>query len=308
MESEILISKHGDLDKVVKNILFRKIGQGLYINRKEFEDKSKTYFIGAHCPQLLEDTKENRRVIKFLEFPDIFSLSVVEEKSKWKIDIPPRNEIAERIEKQVSNLVFTVEQSLLKASYGNLIDIPTIQTSINPISEILNSLYQRAKLDADILFEIEKSRGARTKKYLHLLESLEIIRKNKESQEYTFGNRFIQIEKTLEKADKKRLFKQILSIVIKEGYSYLTECLNLMSITPFLRWSNSYYFPSHQMDNLLHMKRDDIYTYYRQVYPNVGRPKKIKFENQLSQIIGVNILREEEGYIIGSETIYSALQ
>ncbi len=48
--------------------------------------------------------------------------------------------------------------------------------------------------------------------------------------------------------------------------------------------------------------------YYMQVYPNVGRPKKIKFENQLSQIIGVNILREEEGYIIGSEKIYSALQ
>jgi len=183
-----------------------------------------------------------------------------------------------------------------------------IQNSINPISEILNVLYQQNKLDTFILKEIEKTRGIdRTKKYLNLLESLELVRLNKELNNYTFGNKFIQIEKSLEKDDRGDLFKQMLSLVIKEGYPYLVEYLNLTSITPYLRWCNTYYFPSKQAGDLLHLTRNDIYTYYRNIYPNYARPQRIKFENHLNQIIGVDLIQEEDEYLIGNEKIFQKL-
>ena len=92
MENEITVSKVGKIDNTIKNVLFGKVGQGLYINKREFNRSSKSYmyYIGAHCPQLIEDSKKGKRTIKFLDFPDIFSLTAVEDNEKWKLNFPSR--------------------------------------------------------------------------------------------------------------------------------------------------------------------------------------------------------------------------
>ena len=309
MEYQMLMSKEQDLGKQIKTDLLHRISPGVYIsNEKKFkENDSQVFNIGLHHPVFIENSKLEERIVRLLDFPDIFSVSIKKQKNKLLINLPEREDIAKRAESKILNLTFSVEKSLLKASYENLVNIPSVQNSMNAFSEILISLYKNDKLDKKSINEIRKSRGEeRTDKYLNLLENLEVIRKN--NTEYVCGNKFIQIQKILENEDRIKLLKQTLSIILKDSYSYLTDYLNLTTIKPYLRWANSYYMNAFYSKKLMPMTADEIYSSFKVTYPDLTRTKKVKFQNQLNNIVEVDILQyEDNDYLTGTDKIYSQL-
>lgn len=288
----------------------RRIGQGMFISgSKKMGENKRVFSVGATCPRFIEDSKRHTRKVKFLKFNNLFNVTANVVGDDIRFVCPEREDIVDRLHQNINSLVFDVERSLLKASYMKLVKVPIILTTINPFREILNTIHKK-----DIVYraDIVEIRGTvKADRYLTTLEKLGYIRRK--GKGFVEGNKFITVENLISDSVVSedmtiKLVETMLGEIVNENFSYLTEYLNLTSLTPFLRWSNAYYFAALEWNSLITVDENEMYNNFLRVYEYIQRPKEIKFINQLDQIVKAGILHRDGDYVIGDNKIFTDIQ
>jgi hypothetical protein len=288
-----------DLDNIVKN----RLGYGVYVSKYPTPD-SPIVVLGVNIPKIIDDSKTEERTIRFLKFDSIGAFEVEKENQMLKVILPDVERLKLTVSDKMSKLVFGVERSLLEETYHKLVRISFVQMALNPIQEVLVSLYESGgELSIERLYRYREK--IKMDKYLSFLERLELIRNNKGS--IVCGNKFNIMEAEIKKAkkDEQALYNALLADVLRGGFSYISEYLRLFSILPFIRWSTSYYMPSIERQELFSMDEPALIKSYRKIY--VKKPLEIKATNHINELVSVGILHREGRFLNGDEGIFKGV-
>jgi len=189
------------------------------------------------------------------------------------------------------------ERIILTASSDQLAKIGETQWVLAPFRMIVSYLLQKEAIYDD---EIERERPIREKKlsqYLKLLESLDLVRRINNG--YTHGNLFTALS---EKSQDITEFKTaIMSCIIRERYSMLTDIFDISQLETFVHVDSCYYKPALEAEKILHLKRDTIIRYYFTLY---GRKSPIRLAYILDELVGANALKYADKYYFGNEELF----
>ena len=291
-----------EFENNINFIIKRKMGNGIFISNKiAIDSDTSNYILGAYVPKLIEDMKLNERKLKFLRFNKVSTIEVNKDGSRVVALFGKRDDLCDEIYNKISSLIFSVENALLDNVYENLVKIPLVQTSLNPIKEIFINIH---KVGFVTLNQLEKGRKPeKVRRYVKLLEDLDFIRI--EGDKYVEGNKMVAVREMISEQDYKSIYNKLLSIVIQQGYGYIRKYMNIMSITPYLRWITSYYYPALQYSGLINLNDKAMTGYYKEIYNISQNP--IRARNQINHVIDADVLEREGSYIVGKEETFDQL-
>ncbi len=300
--NEIYFKDYDKLNSNLDSIIKHKLGAGIFVSdAKKFNTNKTDMILGIYIPRMIDDQKTNKRKLKFLRFDSIGILEVEKESEQFKITLPSLKELDERVSNKMSKLVYNVEATLLQNTYKKLVKIPVIQNSLNPIKEIFVELEDKGEID---LLSLQNERGeAKVARYISFLESLEFVRIEKDK--ITSGNKFTLLEAEIKKKNDESFHNVLLADTLKNGLGYLKEYLNLTSLTPYLKWSTSYYLRSSENKGLLNLNMENLIKNYMVVYRN--KPPVRKARNQLDNLVNVGILEKEGNLYSGMQDIFEGI-
>lgn len=302
IHNEIFFKDKTILENNLNGIIKRRIGNGVFVSQKQTVDKNrKNLILGICIPQFIDDSKTEKRIVKFLKFDSIGILEIAKETEGFQIILPSIKEVSERLSNKMSRLLFNVQATLLQTNYRKLVEIPSVQNSLTPIRDILIDLNKNHEVNIETL---TKYRGeAKTKRYIQFLESLGIVRLDREK--YISGNEFTHLQEMGLK-DNDNLYNLLLAHVLKNGWDYMKEYLKLTAITPYIRLSTSYYIPSSENNSLLSLTQPALLHYYSNIYG--VKPIERQATTQINHMVEVDIFREEDKYLRGTEDILTNVE
>lgn len=290
------------LDNNLNSLLKHRLGYGVFISRTvDCETGGIDKILGVYIPRIIDDCKTGNRVIKFLRFDSVGLLEIKHSDNGFKLFLPSIEELNAKLTNKMSNLVFSVESSLLQNTYQRLVEIPVINNSLNPIREILIQLYDNNVINFYDFLKYREERKVLA--YVSFLENLELVRRD--GNNIIAGNRFTLMEEMLKKEDERKIYDTLLADVLRNGFDYIREYFKLTSLTPYIRWSTSYYLPSIQSRTCLSLNQNALMNHYYQIYQI--KPKEGKISNQISHLVRVGILNKEDNFITGNKDIIDKL-
>lgn len=297
-EGVVQFKDRASLDANINTIVKRRLGNGVFVSSLGISSSKKfDMVLGIYVPKIIDNPKTNKRMIRFLKFDSVGILEVEKENGTFNVSLPKPDEVSKRLTNKMSKLVFGVESTLLETIYSKLVEIPVIQTSLNPIREILVYIYKNNEFR---FTSLEKERGSRkASRYTSFLESLSLIKKI--NGVIQAGEKFNDIRVALREQNEKAFYNRLLADVLKNGYGYIREYLKLTAIIPYLRWSNSYYLPSAEIDELLLLDYKELSNNHHNIYGVY--PEERKAQNQISRLADVGIFKEEENYFVGDKKV-----
>lgn len=299
----IFFEDRKSLDKNINYLVKRKLGNGVFVSKSN-EKKDNSNFemiVGIYLPRIIDDSRTEERTVKFIKFDSIGIIEAKHEDKGFRLLMPDIEELTTRLESKMSSLVFNVQYSLLQTTHQKLVEIPIIRNSLNPIREILVQIYENGKINFE---DFKKYRGERkTSNYISFLENLDIVRRNGDN--IVSGNQFNIMEPMLRKQDEKKIYNILLADVLRNGFGYIKEYLKLTSITPYIRWSTSYYLPSLQTESLLSLNQRALIRNYTDIYQT--KPLEGKAPNQINQLVEAGIFEKQNSFIVGTQEIFDSI-
>lgn len=302
MPEKLFLDSKANIENNLNIILKRKIGQGIFVSKSvKINDSLSNIILGADCPRIIDDSKTNERIVKFLRFDSVGLIELKKEDKGFEITLPFVDEIENKINLKLNNLLFSVENAILENAHEKLVEIPLVQISLNPIKEILLTIHQNGFME---IKDFIKNKGLqKATRYIHFLNNLDFIRC--ENERCIAGNRTIELEHILSSENEQKLYKKLLANVLQHGYGSIHDYLKLTCLTPYIRWTTSYFLPSIQTNKLLFVTEKLLRERFNSYY--AIKKSFIKTSNQLNQIINAEILHREDSLIRGNEAIFNSL-
>ena len=297
----------GTPKQIAQSYLREHIGQNLFITDELNKKRGEIEFvIGAYRPIMLNYTKKGR-LIRNMKFDDIFRMFLVGRKSNTKILYPTRDEIELRINEKFQNERSKIGQLLLQHSNKNFVEIPQINSCLNPISEILVNLLRSEEGYLE-LGTIKKKRRGRTKIYLELLERLGAIRLEKDR--VMEGNTLLALREKSNAAENEfnteAICNEVLGLAIKDELYYISERMGVRSIKPFINYANVFYMDSIVYGNSFEIKDEGLMKRLKYYYGR--RPSEMTFENRVEKLVNAEIFRRDGEYLTENPDIGNAIR
>jgi hypothetical protein len=286
-------------EEYVRNIIYRHFSPYTFISSFEEEKDVVKISVGLKVPEVLDDEKNNKRIIRFLTFNNMFIIDGAIERKKMILHAPSRREVIKICNDRYTAVVIKSEQSLLKTTYQKLVLVPEVQVAMRPIRKILIKLERFGETTLKELINVQSrlssNKGERYLHYLRLLEALDIIKK--ENGKYVQGSNMKNY--IVRDISPPELYEQILAEVLERSYPYLRQVLNLTMIVPFLRWSNAYYLPSYEANEKLYLGEESLIEHYMRFYKYTTSDPS----DQIQRILDTQIIRMEQNLITGNSEI-----
>ncbi len=267
--------------------------QGVYFDSVNSGDSNKSVILNSVVPTIIFDDKNNKRMVKFIKLNNLGKM-IIDRDHKFIFETKP-TVIRSRIDEHLVEIQTKTEQIVLAVIFDKLAKIAMVRTTLNPVYNILKAVYEK-KLTKESLLNYPKRE--KYLRYIQFLCDLEILREQKER--YSEGNYFIQIEKALNNKDEEEILNRVFGLTIKEGKTYLLNNLNINVLKPFIRIANIYYSSSALFENILFIKKENLYNNYLKAYGL--NTKFVNFESYLDQLSRAKILNED-GLVHGDKTI-----
>ncbi|MCL4379666.1 MAG: hypothetical protein M1160_03570 [Candidatus Marsarchaeota archaeon] len=288
-----------EIDEKLETQMRHRLGHGIFISQKP--DSKQAYGVVGLCiPEIIDDSKTNKRIVKVLKFDSIGTFEIKKEREEYDVLLPRFAELYKNVTMRTNILIANVETSLLEKTYEQLLQIPSIQNAVTPMRVILNDIRTRNEFNFN---EFKRERGAKKAiQYMEFLKDLDLIRI--ENGKIVGGNQFIEFEKDLKSKGGKEMFDRLLAYILKNGLPYINEYLHLTSIKPYIKWVASYYFPSAEAGKLLSLNRLGLIQNFANIYNMGVLPPHSTASNQIGYLVDyAKIFDEESGYLIGNEDV-----
>lgn len=285
----------------LQHVIKSKLGNGVFVSKSP-QDKNFEGIIGTYVPEIIDDSKRDERIIRFLKFNSIGTFEIKRINKSVSIFLPDRNELSRNITNEISKLRFNVEMALLQKTYNKLVGITPVLNALTPIKAILDDLHLHNEASFK---DIEKDRKDRALKYVNFLESLALV--ERENDKLTQGNQFKYFEAELKNKSKKDFYTALLAYILENGIGYIREYLSLTAITSYIRWQTSYYLSASEKGALLYWNRKDLIQNRNELY----KIRPISFNsasNQITNLVDAEIFEDDGEYISGKEDILKSAQ
>jgi hypothetical protein len=238
-----------------------------YIYVSEIDERSSEARLGLMIQDGIVDHETDEFRIRTVKLSDIGSLRWSRSpRGKIQFRGSTRTQLVKNTNDLYSSIINRSQQLLLTSLYVKLVTIDTVSVAMKPFKKILVSLEESEhEIVAvhDFGQKLSDKKRQRIPQYFNLLRELGYIERVGDGK-YTVGNAMSNLK--ADSIESSRLYAMILADVIRRRSKYLQQVLHLTMIVPFLRWSNSYYFPSYEADRLVKMHDKEIIANCRRYY------------------------------------------
>lgn len=290
-------------DREIERLVRRRVGEMTFLHDSRELDGDTIYDFGFYVERRLFDASENYFKVKFVPFAPIYQVKKQKHNSDYRLVVPDRSLIGEKLDNRVSSFRTGSESALLKAIGDRMLGIWQIRNQINPLFEILTNVVDGPVTVDD--FVSGRRTEDKARKYLKFLSGFDIIKE--EDGGFVIGR--ILESKLDSDNDESHVYNEVLSLAIQKGHTYMSEFLNFTHIQPWIRLSNSNYLPSFHAKKRLSMTDEDLRSYQKTLYgPN--SVTKVQVKSRATQMVNIGVFKKNksvDGSVVfeGSEEVYA---
>jgi hypothetical protein len=288
----------------VRRYAIQHYGNLISVDDPEFDIANKTWVaeLISDYPRILHDDKSpDDRILKFLSLRRLGTIRIGE--NLEPVEATSRDECVENLSNLLDLWQQRAERIIIKASADNLARIHEAKWIMGKIGTIISRLYRQDTIFDTQIEELRHKEEAKVKRYLHLLETLEIVRH--EDDHYTYGNMFTSLAS--QSKNFEELSTAVLSHIIRERYSALRETFGISQLETFVHVNSSYYRPALEADRLVYWNLDSFEHHYEGSY---GRKSRTIFKIPyiLEELVNVEALKHEDKYYFGNDSLFKEMQ
>jgi len=290
----ISLGQPDDLKGKVESYLRRNTSPGCFISG-DHTNGNQTYFdISTSVREFILDSEGAHPFIYDRDIESLFTIQVLQDGDSCMMLMPSSETIIEAFNKKVNIPAARSEIVFVGTAYDRFIKIPDVKVALRPITKIIDAVCLKETITEKDVYHHRGS--SKVRQYLDFLAFSGFL--NKEDGSYVRGNKF----KMDPEEDEEERLNKILTSVLESGGDYLQSFFNLTMLTPFIRLSNSYYYPSGISKEMLLMK-PDLLKKYQQRYYNSSKPLK-QIEGQVSDMRRAKIFGRNNEFIVGDGVLF----
>jgi hypothetical protein len=269
----------------------------------EFDEASKLWIarLRSDYPVYIQNDLTSERVLSFIKISTLGYVAFDEKMRPNREIITPRQEVVSRLVTCLNMWRSYAENIMVTASADRIAKLPEVTTALNPVHEILLSLFEDGRVRTEDLVSGRRSdkKMMKSHQYLSLLEELHMVRRH--GEEFLQGNAFVALcEKH---PDFERLSTAVFSEVLRRRYSYLREVIGLSNLERIVRVGNIVYYPELHARSAVPRGWSTLVNEFAKEYEvgissnsmrsNLYKLKRVKVINRSDGLYhGVNVLRK----------------
>lgn len=294
----------GELKNQVESDLKQIYSRGIYVDHiYETRDDSIIVHLGNLVPKDVSDSRQEDRVIKFIDIDACYDLKAVRTDAGYLLELPTRSDVHSGYIERRDEILNRLDTSLAKDIYRELVKLPEIQLQLNPVRQILGFTRQYSpEITVDDMREIQNSPS--TDEYIEILGEAGFVRVGDDGTLYA--------EQKLDTYDLGEISKDefnqlILGDVVQEAYHTLRDELQLTMLGHYPKFSTAYYFAAIQREdpNLWldagAVQRNLADWYGKDIHEFVVQSK-------LEDLAEVEVLHQEGNVFSGNKAIYHGVR
>ena len=272
---------------------------GPYVYISDYEQDTKTAYLGIEIHEIILDhSEDDKSTINYVPIDNVASVAWSKFGNKFKISGLTLPQFTKKVQERYSTITERSHKALLPSLYRRLVTISDVDVNMRPLKKILVGITRNGMYSPES-FHKPPEKAEQVRNYFTLLADMNYIKR--EDGHFVEGPGMKKLNAS--EIEPYELYEQILADVLKEHSQYLKEVLRWTMITPFLRWSHSYYRPALSANSLLQLDREELESYYNMFYG----PWKVSADEDVTQIDAV-VQAKILGYMKGQPYIYGYQQ
>jgi hypothetical protein len=292
---------------VVKQYVRDHYGNLISVGEPQFDpiDQRWVAELQSDYPRIIHnDRTPEERKLRFLTLHQLGTVKISQNLSQSSISATPREECADNLTSQIELWEERANRIIIKASSDNLAQTNPAQTFLGKIGTIIERLECKNIIYDREIETFNKDESAKLKKYLSLLEGLEIV-EHKENY-YSYGNMYTELSYRAQKVNLD-LNTIILSHILKNRYPALRETFGITHLQPVIHIDSMYYRPALEADELISWKYESFEHHCNMLY---GYDSKISFRLPfiLKELVNVDALRYKDKMYVGNESLWEDMR
>lgn len=187
--SKIRFTEPSDIEDEVELKIKRRFGSGLFVEKYDVMDGSITIKLGNVVLKDVSDCRDQDRVLKFIPYSPVYTLSAEETDNGYLIELPSRNEIYDGFVHRKEMVARRLDTSVAGAIYEEIVSFSPVETQLSGIKDILWAVREKQPVNQDDIISIRgRGNSDQTEMYLTVLNETDFIRWNNEDQLYSDTN------------------------------------------------------------------------------------------------------------------------
>jgi len=265
-----------------------------------FDKESKTWVtnIRTDYPRIIRnDQRPGEIILKFLSMNRLGTLRFTEDFRP--VEVTTRKECIRNLGMYLNLWRERAERIILNTSASQIARIAETQWVLNPVLKVISNLQKK-----EIIYDEEVLRAPRSdkmKRYLELLESVQLVRRIDKG--YTYGNLLTALQDEL-REDIEGLEAAVLSHVLKTSYPLLRDVFGITQVDRFVHVDSSYYTPALEAERILYLKRESIIAHCENVY---GDRDSLGVTQILDKLVRVKALEYSHPFYSANESLFSEM-
>jgi len=288
--------------KKAKEHILSHYGNLLSIDETVFDEREKLWIVKLKTdyPRVIKNDDPEERFVRTLLIKDLGTLLINEDLVVLKNSSTSRSECVTILRTRLKTWEERAENIIVKTSAFQLANTGIARVFLNPISTILSNFLQEE--ETIISFE-ELENLRKTERYslwMHLLEDLQLVRKEEDG--YVYGNMFTEIRRKVE--NEHEFLIHVLAYVLQERYPVLKEVFKLRQFETLVHLDSCYYRPALEAKKILYQKAESLINRYLASYRY--RPK-MELMGVLFDLWGSQALKRRGKYYYANEELFEKM-
>lgn len=285
----------------IRRYTVRHYGNLISVSEPEFNARTKTWLaeLKSDYPRIIRDDRSpDERILKFLSLRRLGIIKLGE--NLQPIEATSRKVCIQNLTSFLDMWQDRAERIIVRVSSDHFARINEAQWVLAKVGMIITNLLFKEMISEEEISSHHPKEEHKIRRYLMLLESLDLVRKIDEG--YTYGNLFAELQR--QTANVQELKIAVLSHVIRERYSTLKETFGISQLDTFVHVDSCYYRPTLEAERLLYLTSESIVDHYKSFY---GRKSPLRITYILGELVDVKALEYEDRYYFGNEQLFSQM-
>ncbi|MGF3573533.1 MAG: hypothetical protein ACQXXG_08975 [Candidatus Bathyarchaeia archaeon] len=288
--------------KKAKEHVLSYYGNLLSVDEPIFDEKEKLWIIKlkTNYPRVIKNDDPEERFVRTLLIEDIGTLRLNEDLVVLKNCSTSRNECVNILRTRIKTWEERAENIIVKTSAFQLANTSIARVFLHPIITILSNFLQEEETIISIEELDNLRKTERYSQWIHLLEDLQLVRREKEG--YVYGNMFTEIRRQV--VDEHEFITHVLAYVLKERYPVLKEVFQLRQFETLVHLDSCYYRPALEAKKILYQRAESIINRYLASYRDRS---KMELLGVLFELCDSQALKRRGTYYYANEELFQKM-
>lgn len=305
-DGKLRFSDRSDVQEgFVERRLKKQYGRGVYVDDvRESADDTLFITLGNTVPKDVSDCRTHDRVLKYIEFGDIHTLTAEAMDTGYLVELPDRQELYNGFIDRRRELARRLDRNMARTIYEQLVGFSSVENQLGAVKEILRTVREHAPLPEETIYEIRGTTNEeQTERYLRLLEDTEFIQIAEDGTVRSDAN--LDAHDELE-VGTEEFSKVVLGQVVNRAFSTLRDELNLTLLAHYPKYANSYYFSA--LERGEPGLRLDVESAHENLEMLHGESvHEITVQQKLDDLAEVDVLETEGEFYVSNTDVYDNL-